>query len=326
MTDSNCGMTGTHPKLDASDGNQRLNPPFQPSITVGAFVDTESTRRMLNGTAAVVTGGGRGLGRVLAQGLVGAGAAVGLIARSTDQLAESVRILEEAGGVAVSASADLADPIAATAAMTQLRNELGHIDLLVNNAGVNGPVGPAWEVAEEDWWRTVEVNLRGVEVCSRLVLPDMIARRRGRIVNITSRAGVYRWPLLSAYSVSKAAVVKYVENLAQETKRYGIAIFSLHPGILPIGFGELALAAANLPVEGLQAGVGGWIREELASGRGAEPQKVADLLVRIAAGDADLLSGRHLTVDDDLDDLLSRIDEIRGDDSYLLRVRPVTDN
>lgn len=218
-------------------------------------MNIESAQRVLNGTAAVVTGGGRGLGRVLAQGLAGAGAAVGLIARSSDQLAESVSIIEEAGGVAVAASADLADPDAAAAAMAQLRKQLEHIDLLVNNAGVNGPVRPAWEVAEKDWWRTVEVNLRGVEVCSRLVLPDMIARRRGRIVNITSRAGVYRWPLLSAYSVSKAAVVKYVENLAQETKRYGLAVFSVHPGILPIGFGKLALKAADLPV-GPPAGVG----------------------------------------------------------------------
>ncbi|MBV9320839.1 MAG: SDR family oxidoreductase [Mycobacterium sp.] len=288
-------------------------------------MDIESTQQVLQGTTAVVTGGGRGLGRVLAQGLAGAGAAVGLIARSTDQLAESVRIVEESGGVAVAATADVADPRTAAAAMTQLRDQLGHIDLLVNNAGVSGPVGPAWEVAEEDWWHTVEVNLRGVEVCSRLVLPEMIARRRGRIVNITSRAGVYRWPLLSAYSVSKAAVVKYVENLAQETKRYGLAIFSLHPGILPIGFGELALASANVPVVGPQAGVGGWIREELTTGRGAEPHEVAELLVRIAAGDADLLTGRHLTVGDDLDDLLSHIEEIRGDDSYLLRVRTLTD-
>ena len=266
------------------------------------------------------------MGRVLAQGLADAGAAVGLIARSSDQLAESVRLVEESGGVAVAVTADIADPRAAAAAITQLRERLGHIDLLVNNAGVHGPVGPAWEVAEDAWWRTVEVNLRGVEVCSRLVLPDMIARRRGCIVNITSRAGVYRWPLLSAYSVSKAAVVKYVENLAQETKRYGLAVFSLHPGILPIGVGELALAAANVPVEGHQAGVGGWIREELASGRGADPRKVAELLVRIAAGDADPLTGRHLTVDDDLDELLSRIDEVRDDDSYLLRVRTLTDN
>ncbi len=286
----------------------------------------ESAPGVLAGTTAVVTGGGRGLGRVLAQGLTRAGAAVGLIARSQDQLAQSVHILNESGGHALSAVADVTDPVATEAALTQLRDELLHIDLLVNNAGVNGPIGPAWEVAEDEWWRTVEVNLRGVEVCSRLVLPDMIARRRGRIVNITSRAGVYRWPLLSAYSVSKAAVVKYVENLAQETKRYGIAVFSLHPGLLPIGFGELALGAAHVPQPGPQAAVGDWFRDEMAAGRGADPAKAVELLTRLAAGQADALSGRHLTVDDDLDDMLARIDELRSAESYLLRVRTLSDD
>ncbi len=295
-------------------------------MTVGEMQSGEPPPRVLTGTTAVVTGGGRGLGRVLAQGLVRAGAAVGLIARSQDQLAQSLQILQKSGGQAVAAVADVTDPAAAEAAVMQLRDQLGHIDLLVNNAGVNGPIGPAWEVAEDEWWRTVEVNLRGVELCSRLVLPHMIARRRGRIVNITSRAGVYRWPMLSAYSVSKAAVVKYVENLAQETKRYGIAVFSLHPGLLPIGFGELALAAADVPAPGPHAAVGDWFREEMASGRGADPAKAVELLTRLAAGEADVLSGRHLTVDDDLDDLLARIEEVRRADSYLLRARTLSDD
>ncbi len=282
---------------------------------------SELRPQALAGTAAIVTGGGRGLGRLFAQGLAGAGAAVGLIARSADQLAETVRVVQKAGGVAVAAVADVTDPATTEAAISQLQNELGDIDLLVNNAGVNGPIGPAWEVAEDDWWRTVEVNLRGVELCSRLVLPDMIARRRGRIVNITSRAGVYRWPMLSAYSVSKAAVVKYAENLAQETKRYGIAVFSLHPGLLPIGFGELALAATDMPAAGPQAAVSDWFRGQMASGGGADPAQAVELLTRLATGQADVLSGRHLTVGDDLDDMVARIDEVRRADSYLLRAR-----
>jgi NAD(P)-dependent dehydrogenase (short-subunit alcohol dehydrogenase family) len=272
----------------------------------------------LSGSVAVVTGGGRGVGRVLAQALSGAGAAVGLVARSADQLAESVRLIEAAGGVAVAATADLADPTAAEMAMGQLRDALGPADLLVNNAGITGPVGPAWEVSEQEWWRTVEVNLRAVTICSRLVLADMVARRGGRIVNVTSRAGVYRWPLLSAYSVSKAAVVKYTENLAQETKRYGIAVFSVHPGMLPIGFGEQALVAAQ--GEGPHRGLREWFRGEFAAGRSAQPDQAAGLLIRIAAGDADELSGRHLSVHDDLDTILANIKEIRADDRYLLRV------
>jgi len=285
-------------------------------------VESETASPVLGGAVAVVTGGGRGVGRVLAEALAGAGAAVGLVARSADQLAESVRLIEADGGVAVATTADLADPDAAETAMRRLRNELGPPDLLVNNAGITGPIGPAWEVPEREWWRAVEVNLRAVTVCSRLVLPDMVARGGGRIVNVTSRAGVYRWPLLSAYSVSKAAVIKYTENLAQETKRHGIGVFSVHPGILPIGFGEQALTAV-VQGDGPYGGLREWFRGEFDAGRTAQPHQVAELVVRIAAGGADQLSGRHLSVHDDLDTIIARIEDVRAHDCYLLRVRPL---
>jgi NAD(P)-dependent dehydrogenase (short-subunit alcohol dehydrogenase family) len=96
-------------------------------------------------------------------------------------------------------------------------------------------MGPAWEVKEEDWWRTVEVNLRSAALCSRLVLPEMVARRRGRIVNLTSQAGVFRWPWMSAYSVSKAAIVKFTENLGHETGRHGISVLAFIPGFCGSG-------------------------------------------------------------------------------------------
>jgi NAD(P)-dependent dehydrogenase (short-subunit alcohol dehydrogenase family) len=274
----------------------------------------------LAGSVALVTGGGRGVGRVLARALAGAGAAVGLIARSSDQLTESVRLIEAAGGVATAASANLSDPESATTAVDKLRHELGPVDLLVNNAGVNGPVGLAWDVLEEDWWRTVEINLRSVTLSSRMVLPEMVTRRRGRIVNVTSQAGVFCWPLASAYSVSKAAVTKLTENLAYETRRYGISVFSVHPGILPIGLSEPALASIA-PADSPQGRMREWVRQELAAGRGAEPRQVVELLMRIANGDLDRLSGRHLSVHDDLDTLVSRTEDVLRDDLHVLRLR-----
>ena len=278
----------------------------------------------LAGSVALVTGGGRGVGRVLALALGGAGAAVGLIARSPDQLAESARSIEAAGGTAAAACADLSDPEAAATAVDELRHELGPVDLLVNNAGVSGPVGPAWDVPELDWWRAVEVNLRGVMLCSRLVLPEMVTRRRGRIVNLTSQAGVFRWPMSSAYSVSKAAVIKLTENLGYETRRYGISVFSVHPGILPIGLSEPALAS-TAPPDSPEGRMREWVRHELAEGRGAEPHQVAELLLRIATGECDRFSGRHLSVHDDLDGLLARTDDVLRDDLYVLRRRDLPD-
>ncbi|MGH3788559.1 MAG: SDR family oxidoreductase [Pseudonocardiaceae bacterium] len=151
----------------------------------------------------------------------------------------------------------------------------------------------------------------------------MVARRRGRIVNLTSHAGVFRWPLASAYSVAKAAVIKFTENLGHETKRYGIGVFSVHPGILPIGLSEPALAS-TAPADSPEGRLREWVRRELATGRGAKPHQVAELLLRVATGQADQLSGRHLSVHDDLDTLLSRTEDVLRDDLHLLRLRSLS--
>ncbi|MDQ3824947.1 MAG: SDR family oxidoreductase, partial [Actinomycetota bacterium] len=247
-------------------------------------------------------------------------AGAGLIARSPDQLAESVGLIEAAGASAAAACADLSDPEAATTAVDKLRHELGPVDLLVNNAGVWGPLGLAWDVPEEDWWRTVEVNVRGVTLCSRLVLPEMVARRRGRIVNVTSHAGVVRWPMASAYSVSKAAVIKLTENLASEAKRYGVSVFSADPGVLTIGLGEIALTS-TAPADSPEGRMREWVDRQLAEGRVAQPDQGAEVLLRIATGELDRLSGRHLSVHDDLDALLARTEDVLRDDLYVLRRR-----
>jgi len=269
---------------------------------------------------ALVTGGGRGFGRVLAQSLADNGIAVGLVARSVDELAESVRIVEESGGVAASAVADVTDERATTDAIRELRARLGPVDLLVNNAGISGPYGPAWEADPIEWWRTVEVNLLGTFSVARLALAEMVPRGRGRIVNITSNAGVFRWPTVSAYSVAKAAVVKFTENLAHETCRHGISVFSVDPGVLPIGYSETASAAGE-PQNPYEARVSAWIRRQLDEGGGADPARAAELVVRLASGRYDRLSGRQLSVHDDIDKIKERIDEVRDRDLYVLALR-----
>ena len=144
----------------------------------------------------------------------------------------------------------------------------------------------------------------------------MTARGTGRIVNITSEAGVYRWPQVSAYSASKAAVIKFTENLAVEASHSGIKAFSVHPGLTPIGLSERALANAA-PPGSAEARVQAWVRQELRAGHGAEPALVARLVTRLATGDADRLSGCHLAVHDDLDAILACGEDVR--DRYQLR-------
>lgn len=278
---------------------------------------TATIPRAEAGSVALVTGGGRGIGRLVAQALAREGAAVGLIARSGNELDESVALIESSGGVAASAIADVRDERALAAAVTKLRRTLGPVELLVNNAGVIGPTGPAWEVDLDDWWQVMQVNLLGTLSATRLVLPEMVDRRRGRIVNITSHAGVFRWPLVSAYSVSKAAVVKLTENLALETQRHGISVFGVHPGLLPIGLAAPALA--DIPPAGShEARIYAWLRRELVDGRGAEPARAVKLIVDLASGRYDALSGLQLSVHDDVDAVLAQVDDVRDDGLYVL--------
>ncbi len=216
-----------------------------------------------------------------------------------------------------SAVADVTDQRSVTSAVAELQRALGSFDVLVNNAGIVGPIGPLWDVDADAWWKTMDVNLRGLLLTTQLVLPDMIARRRGRILNITSQAGAFRWPLVSAYSVSKAAVTKLTENLAHEASRYGVTAFSVHPGLLPIGMSEQVAQWAASP-SCYEQHISEWVERELAEGRGADPDAAVDLITRIASGEADALSGRHLSVHDDIDELLTQIHDIRHRDLYLL--------
>jgi NAD(P)-dependent dehydrogenase (short-subunit alcohol dehydrogenase family) len=291
------------------------------SIAARLVRGDDHSHPQLRDSVALVTGGGRGIGQVVATALAHAGARIALIARSPDELATTTHLIEAAGGTAAAVVADVTDAAGLGDAVTDLRRQLGPIDILVNNAGVLGPIGPLWEVDADDWWTTMDVNLRGIILASQLVLPEMVARGRGRIINVTSQAGVYRWPLVSAYSVSKAAVVKLTENLAHETSRHGVSIFSVHPGLLPIGMATsvTALEATSSHVDHIRR----WTLDELAEGRGAEPDDAVELIVRVAAGDADSLSGRHISVHDDLDALLARVQEVRSRDLYVLRPEPL---
>jgi NAD(P)-dependent dehydrogenase (short-subunit alcohol dehydrogenase family) len=280
----------------------------------------EAKSAKLDGQVALVSGGGRGLGRVFAQRLAAEGATVAVSGRSLDDLSETVRLVEAAGGQAMAVTFDVADRGAAEAGVGQVERVLGRIDLLVNNAGLWGPIDNLWDCDPVEWWRTMEVHVGGVFHCSRAALPGMVARGGGRIVNIVSHAGVHRWPTCSAYSASKAAVIKLTENLAVELGRNGVAVFAYHPGLLTIGLGEQAIGM-DAPPGSAADRAAAWIRSEFAAGQAVTPERAADVLVQLAAGEADGLSGRYLTVADDLPALEIRKDEVQRGDLLTLRLR-----
>jgi NAD(P)-dependent dehydrogenase (short-subunit alcohol dehydrogenase family) len=271
----------------------------------------------LAGQVAIVTGGGRGIGKAIAMGLAKVGASVAVIARSDDQLAERVSQITQLGLRALAVTADVSDPGAVERMVQEVERSLGPVDLLVNNAGIAGPIGPTWETDPNDWWRCLEVNLRGPMVCSRAVLPGMIARGGGRIVNVASGAGTFAIPYLGAYVTSKTALIRFTEIIALEAGQHGVIVFAIEPGTVRTAMAEYALESDEgqrwLP----------WFTEVFKRGEDVPPAHATDLVTLLASGRADALSGRFFTIKDDIVGLIER-DRVKalGDLQTLRLVQP----
>lgn len=241
---------------------------------------------------AFVTGGGRGIGANIARVLAGDGWEVVVGARTREQVEQ---VATEIGGRAV--ALDVSD----REAVERVFADAGPVELLVANAGVGNPDGATWEVSPEDWWRTFEVNVLGVHLCCRAVIPGMLERGSGRIV-ITASGAAYLPALGSAhtaYSASKAAVCRYGETLANELQGR-IPVFFFSPGLVRTEM--TSWAPDDAP----------WTPPELAPA----------LVSKLASGGYDALAGRYLHAEhDDLDDLSSRIDEVREQDLNAIRLR-----
>ena len=224
-------------------------------------------------------------------------------------------LIERSGGKVSAFPTDVIDSMAVDQAFTEVERALGPIDLLVNNAGVVGPLGPFAESDVGAWWRTIEVNLQGQILCAHRALPGMIARRCGRIVNIASGGGASMLPYFSAYVTSKTALIRFSECLAFELKPHGIAVFAMGPGTVRTAMSEYSLNSPEgrtwLP----------WFRDIFDEGRDLPPERPAALLVALASGKADVLSGRYVYPPDDLDRLIEEAREIEARKLYSLQVQ-----
>jgi NAD(P)-dependent dehydrogenase (short-subunit alcohol dehydrogenase family) len=277
----------------------------------------------LTGQVAIIAGGGRGLGRAYAIALAKAGAAIVVTARTTMEIQAVQQAIEQQGGRSLAIAADVTDKKALTSLVATVEQNLGPVDLLINNAGVLRAIGRVTEIDADEWWREVEINVRGPFLCSQAVLPGMIKRKRGCIINLASTGGLQAVDSFSAYSLSKTALLRLSENLALENKEHGIVVFAIHPGNVRTAMTEYLhdseVVAQRAPW--MQAT---WQRL-FAEEQDTPIERSVALILKLATGQADLLSGRYIDVEDDLTELLRRASEIESKDLYTLRLQQLSE-
>lgn len=185
---------------------------------------------LLTGQVAIVTGAGRGIGRAAALALAQAGAAVVLASRSADELYSLADEIKQLDGRALAIPTDVSDMAQVDYLLVLTLRAFGRIDILVNNAALVQPIGRVWETSPLAWQKLIAVNVIGPYLCARVVLPHMLDRGSGRIINISSALADRSLEGLSAYTVSKAALERLSSTLATEVQNRGIVVTTLRPG------------------------------------------------------------------------------------------------
>lgn len=242
----------------------------------------------LEGKRAIVTGGGRGIGRAVALALAAEGAALVITSRSEPELQA---VAAEARQVGLDVTVIPADVSKKDDVETVIR-AAGAVDILVNNAGVHGPIGAFSHADLEQWWAAMQINLGGTVRFCQGVIPGMVARGGGRIINLSGGGATSPRPNLAAYSVSKTAIVRLTENLAEELKPFNILVNAVAPGTVNTHLHDDVLAA------GARAGEHLFQQTRLMreTGAGAVPAAVvAGLAVFLASGASEGLTGKLIS-------------------------------
>lgn len=253
---------------------------------------------LLKQRVALITGSGRGIGRAIAQLFAKEGAAVFLTARTEKELAATAKDIAKASGNAEYAWADLAKEASCARIVAACRERFGRIDILVNNAGHYGPVAPVEDYPVTEFDAVVAVHLRAAFVLSKLVLPEMYARRSGVILNMSSISAKAAFALGSAYAAAKAGLLGLTRATAAEAARKGVRVNALCPGpvtetIMSKDLGaELAKRLGVSPQEQLEG-----FLSTLLQGRGQTAEEIAQAALFLCSDQASAITGQSINVD-----------------------------
>lgn len=273
----------------------------------------------LSGRNALITGASQGLGLAIAKAYVEAGASVMLCARDEETLGVAAREVQSCAGEGQRVLARRAD-VSREADVRQLVDEavgsFGQLQILVNNAGVYGPMGPIEQVDWADWVRAMEINVYGSVLPIRQLLPHFKAQQYGKIVQLSGGGATNPLPRITAYAASKAAIVRFAESVALEVAGDGIDINSVAPGALNTRMMEQLLAAGPDAV-----GQAFYERmQKVAREGGTPPETGAALAVYLGSAASDGVTGRLLSaVWDPWESLADHREELRESDIFTLR-------
>ena len=270
----------------------------------------------LKGACVVVTGGSRGIGKAMAAAFAARGARVAIAARSKDEVEAAVAELGAGDAQALGIPTDVTDPEQVERMVTLAERELGPVRVLVNNAGSLTAVGPTWELDRRQWLTDVQTNLCGTFLCCRAVMPGMVARGKGYVMNMVGGGATSPHVYGSGYGCSKAGVLAFTETLAMEAADTGVKVFALSPGLVRT---RMTTALGEQP-EGRR-----WrpfIGQMLKDGRDVPPEKAAELALKLVSGRVDQLSGCLFSTSDDFEAIAQAADAVLAGDGLRLRLRP----
>lgn len=250
----------------------------------------------LEGKIAIITGGGGGIGRVIALRFAREGGAV-VVAGPTEEKVKSVeKEILDGGGRALAVHADVADEADVAGAVAAAISRFGRIDILVNNAGIAGPTALVHNVSRDDWDRTFAINLTGAFLCAKHVVPYLIEQRSGRIINITSIAGLQAYAYRSPYCASKWGMIGLTQTLAQEVGEFGITANTIAPG--PVRGPRIEQVIRNR-AEGMKLPYEEVVRqyvEPTALKRMVEEEDIAAMALFLASDEGANITGETLNI------------------------------
>jgi len=244
-------------------------------------------RFRIDDKVALVTGGGRGLGRAMAVGLAEAGAHSVVVARREEDLAETVALVEKAGRRCLAVAGDVVDPETAKRAVEAAVGTLGRVDILVNNAGAYD-MQPIETTPTEDWRRVLDVNLVGTFEFTKAVGPHLKAQKSGKVVNVASVLGTFGVGLATAYCAAKAGVMGFTRSLALEWGPLGIGVNCIAPGLFNTDMSAGVFENRDFYAQ-IMAGI--------PRGTHGEPEDIAGTVVYLCSPASDHVLGQVIHVD-----------------------------